>query len=143
MSVVDAPLSLPAKKFQSDGKAHKTNLKALEEFAQVIYGQLVPVGVIAPYAGVTAPTGWILCDGAAVSRTTYYTLYTIIGTQYGAGDGSTTFNVPNLKAAGAADMRVPVGAGTGVTQGTTTGTILSNAATAQGKGVAVNFIIKA
>lgn len=55
------------------------------------------LGFIQPYAGASAPTGWLLCDGSAVSRTTYSALFGLIGTNYGAGDGSTTFNVPNLK----------------------------------------------
>jgi microcystin-dependent protein len=54
-------------------------------------------GFIQPYAGTAAPTGWLLCDGSAVSRTTYADLFTLIGITYGAGDGTTTFNVPNLK----------------------------------------------
>jgi microcystin-dependent protein len=57
----------------------------------------VPSGVISAYGGSSAPTGYLLCDGTAVSRTTYSALYAIVGTTYGSGDGSTTFNVPNLK----------------------------------------------
>ena len=57
----------------------------------------VPSGVIFDYAGATAPTGFLLCDGSAVSRTTYADLFTIIGTTYGAGDGSTTFNLPDCE----------------------------------------------
>lgn len=57
---------------------------------------LLPTGVILPYGGVTAPTNFLLCDGSAVSRTTYANLFTVIGTRYGAGNGSTTFNVPKL-----------------------------------------------
>lgn len=53
-------------------------------------------GVIEAYAGNTAPEGYLLCNGQAVSRTTYANLYAQIGTTYGAGNGSTTFNVPNL-----------------------------------------------
>jgi microcystin-dependent protein len=48
-------------------------------------------------AGSTAPTGWLLCDGTAVSRTTYSDLFAITSTTYGIGDNSTTFNLPNLK----------------------------------------------
>lgn len=58
-----------------------------------------PVGVIQAYAGATAPTGWLLCDGAAVSRTTYAALFAVCSTAYGAGNGSTTFNLPNFKGA--------------------------------------------
>lgn len=57
----------------------------------------VPSGVISAFAGSTAPTGWLICDGTAVSRSTYSALFAIVGTTYGSGDGSTTFNLPNLK----------------------------------------------
>ena len=57
---------------------------------------VVPTGVFLPYGGLTAPSGWLLCDGSAVSRTTYANLFAVIGTRYGAGNGSTTFNVPKL-----------------------------------------------
>ena len=53
-------------------------------------------GVIQLYAGNSAPNGWLICNGQAVSRTTYAALFAVIGTTYGAGDGSTTFNIPNL-----------------------------------------------
>jgi len=66
-----------------------------------------PVGAVIPYSSSTAPTGWFIADGSAVSRTTYLDLFDLIGTQYGGGDGSTTFNLPNLKG------RVPVGYNTG------------------------------
>lgn len=57
----------------------------------------LPAGVIVPYGGTAAPTGWLLCYGQAVSRTTYATLFSAISTTYGTGDGSTTFNVPDLR----------------------------------------------
>lgn len=78
-------------------------------------GQATPVGTVNAYAGATAPDGWLLCNGAAVSRTTYAALYAVIGTTYGAGDGSTTFNVPNLT------NRVPVGSGGTYSAGNTGG----------------------
>lgn len=56
-----------------------------------------PAGAIVPWVVATAPSGWLMCNGAAVSRTTYATLFSVIGTTYGAGDGSTTFNVPDLR----------------------------------------------
>jgi microcystin-dependent protein len=64
-----------------------------------------PAGVITQYGGTTAPTGWLLCQGQAISRVNalYTRLFTAIGTNYGVGDGSTTFNVPNLQG------RIPVG----------------------------------
>ena len=57
----------------------------------------VPTGTILPFAGSTIPSGFLACNGAAVSRTTYSTLYSAIGTTYGTGDGSTTFNLPNAE----------------------------------------------
>ena len=56
----------------------------------------VPTGCVQAFAGSTTPQGWLLCDGSAVSRTDYAALYAVIGTTYGAGNGSTTFNLPNL-----------------------------------------------
>lgn len=55
-------------------------------------------GFVAPFAGAALPDGWLACDGSAVSRSQYPELYAAIGTAYGAGDGSTTFNVPELRA---------------------------------------------
>lgn len=55
-----------------------------------------PAGIVMPFAGSVAPQGYLFCDGSAVSRTTYATLFAVIGTTYGSGDGSTTFNVPDL-----------------------------------------------
>lgn len=54
------------------------------------------IGSIVMYAGSVAPTGWLLCDGSAVSRTTYQSLFDAIGTTHGEGDGTTTFNLPNI-----------------------------------------------
>ena len=56
----------------------------------------VPAGTMITFAGKTVPTGYLLCNGAAVSRTTYARLFAAIGTTYGAGDGSTTFNLPDV-----------------------------------------------
>lgn len=64
-------------------------------------------GIIQMFAGATPPSGWLVCDGSAVSRTTYATLFAAIGTTWGTGDGSTTFNLPDLRG------RAPIGAGTG------------------------------
>jgi microcystin-dependent protein len=66
------------------------------EFIQALASILVPVGCVQAYAGNTVPNGWLLCDGSAVSRTDYADLYVVIGDTYGSGDGSTTFNLPNL-----------------------------------------------
>src|SRR3990167_4049843 len=65
-----------------------------------------PAGVIVDYGVTSAPSGWLLCDGSAVSRSTYADLFTAIATAYGVGDGSTTFNLPDFRG------RVAVGLGT-------------------------------
>lgn len=57
----------------------------------------LPAGAVIPYAGSAAPAGWLLCGGQAVSRSDYAALFAIIGTTYGAGNGSTTFNLPDLR----------------------------------------------
>jgi microcystin-dependent protein len=57
----------------------------------------IPAGTILEYAGSSAPSGYLLCQGGAVSRTTYSALFAIIGTTYGVGDGSTTFNLPDKR----------------------------------------------
>lgn len=60
-------------------------------------GEDLPIGSIVRFGGSTIPTGWLLCDGSAVSRATYSELFAAIGINYGAGDNSTTFNLPNSK----------------------------------------------
>jgi microcystin-dependent protein len=87
-----------------------------------------PVGVMTEYAGSTAPAGWDLCQGQLVSRTgTYAALFAVIGTTYGVGDGSTTFNLPDMREAS------PYGAGTWTTTtGTTHGAITAHDARALG-----------
>lgn len=59
----------------------------------------LPVGSITAYAGTNIPTGYLNCDGSTVSRTVYADLFSAIGTTWGAGDGSTTFNIPDLRSA--------------------------------------------
>lgn len=56
----------------------------------------MPTGTVLSFAGNTIPENYLLCDGSAVSRSTYANLFKVIGTTYGAGDGSSTFNLPNL-----------------------------------------------
>ena len=57
----------------------------------------IPTGVILPFGGSTVPEGFLLCNGAAISRTTYAKLFAAIGTLYGASDGATTFNLPDMR----------------------------------------------
>lgn len=60
-------------------------------------GQSSPIGSVVDFAGTVAPAGWMLCYGQALNRTTYAKLFAVIGTTFGAGDGSTTFNLPDLR----------------------------------------------
>lgn len=75
----------------------------------------LPAGSIIQWSSNTAPANWLICDGSAVSRSVYSSLFAVIGTTYGTGDGSTTFNLPDLRG------RVPVGKNGG-TFGTLAGT---------------------
>jgi microcystin-dependent protein len=71
----------------------------------------VPAGVVIDFSGSTIPEGYLLCDGSEVSRTTYARLFTLIGTTYGAGDGSTTFRLPDCRGR----ISIGVGQGSGLT----------------------------
>ena len=97
-----------------------TTTAAINQTSAIAAGNKVPTAAMMPFAGATAPSGWLLCNGAAVGRTTYADLFLIIGTTYGTGDGSTTFNIPDCR------QRFPLGvaaSGTGSTLGGTGGTI--------------------
>lgn len=67
------------------------------KLAAAVQALLLPPGAISAYTASTAPTGWLVCDGSQVNRTTYADLYAIIGTKYGSGDGATTFHLPDLR----------------------------------------------
>lgn len=66
---------------------------------------LVATGMVVMFGGAAAPSGWLLCDGSEVSRTTYGDLFNVIGTIYGVGDDTTTFNLPDMRG------RAPYGIG--------------------------------
>lgn len=100
---------------------NRTN-RVWEEFngSSWVEKRVEPPGIIKAYGGSTAPRGHLMCNGDAVSRTTYADLYAIIGTNYGTGDGSSTFNLPDLR------QRFPLGkagSGTGSSLGQTGGSI--------------------
>jgi hypothetical protein len=90
-------------------------------------------GMIMIWATSTAPTGWFVCDGTAVSRTTYTVLFAIIGSTYGNGDGVNTFNLPDMRS------RFPLGTsgtyGLGTTGGSMTQTLTSNQLPAHSHGI--------
>ena len=83
------------------GTKWNQNATILDQFVSMA----MPIGAILDFAGANAPSGWLICDGRAISRTTYAALFAVIGGFYGAGDGSTTFNLPNVNG------RALVGAG--------------------------------
>ena len=99
--------------------------------AQSTADRAAPTGVVQAYLGTSAPTGWLLCDGTAVSRSTYSALFTLFGTRYGSGDGSTTFNLPDLRSQfirGAADTVTLSGSVAGSNTHSHTGTTSSDGA---------------
>jgi microcystin-dependent protein len=83
-----------------------------------------PTGVINMWGTGTAPSGWLLCDGTAVNRTTYAALFAVISTTFGVGDGSTTFNLPNYT------NRMPYGTTVGATGGTADAVVVTHTHTA-------------
>lgn len=111
-SVIDTDPALTANSDASipSQKAVKTYVDAGGSAANL--QRLLPTGTILPYAAAAAPSFFLLCDGSAVSRTIYAALFAVIGTTYGAGNGSTTFNLPDARG------RVILGAGTGTKVGT-------------------------
>jgi microcystin-dependent protein len=84
-------------------------------------------GEVKPFAGTAAPAGYLLCFGQAISRTNYVGLFTVLGTTYGAGDGSTTFNLPDLRGRVAAGLDNMGGSAAGRLSAVIGGTILGAA----------------
>ena len=82
-------------------------LQAIEDLKLAVQNPS-PTGMVALWDNDNIPDGWLLCNGAAVSRTTYAALFAKLGTRHGAGDGSSTFNLPDMR------DRYPIGAGTNV-----------------------------
>jgi microcystin-dependent protein len=100
-------MSLPALPVGADTRSITERVNVLIRDYNRGPQRLVPPGTVLPFAGAAAPEGFLLCDGAAVSRSTYADLFAAIGTSHGAGNGSTTFNLPDLRgrvAAGRDDM---------------------------------------
>ena len=88
----DADFSAPV-----SGSKLSAVMVMLSKWRNYISRALVPTGTVLAFAGSSAPSGFLLCDGRAVSRTTYTSLFSVIGTTYGSGDGSTTFNLPDMR----------------------------------------------
>lgn len=90
----------------SSGAAAAPSFRAIVS-ADLSSGIVAPTGAIIPYAGTSVPSGWVECTGTAASRTDFADLFAAIGTTWGAGNGTTTFNVPDLRG------RAIIGDGTG------------------------------
>ena len=71
--------------------------KSMKKILSTLLSRTFMLGEIQLFSTATLPPGWLLCNGAAVSRTSYSKLFNLIGTTYGSGDGSTTFNLPDLR----------------------------------------------
>lgn len=99
------------------------NVTAEDLTAALALAFAFPTGIVLPHAGSIVPSGWLSCDGSLVSRTTYAELFTAIGINFGAGDGSTTFKLPDMRG------RVPLGAGQGVFTETVVQSTAVNAST--------------
>lgn len=105
---IDSSASEAVVKFRN--KASDANIQLLDTNSSAsLNNAFVPTGTLLMWGTTSAPTGYLICDGSAVSRTTYAALFAVISTTYGSGDGSTTFNLPNLKG------KVPVGRDSGDT----------------------------
>jgi microcystin-dependent protein len=89
----------------ADENAINAVLAAIEAAINAV--PIVSSGTIVGYAGAILPDGWLLCDGSAISRTTYAALFAAIGTTWGSGDGGSTFNLPDMRG------RIAIGAGAG------------------------------
>lgn len=84
----------------SDNSSRLATTAFVQQLVGLIAGAIpaaTPPGTVSAYAGATAPAGYLVCDGSAISRSTYSALFAAIGTTYGVGNGSTTFNVPDLR----------------------------------------------
>jgi len=81
----------------STDAVNKSQLDAVKTSAETYADAIIPKGSIFPFAGITAPSGFLMCDGSAVSRTEYAALFAVIGTYYGEGDETTTFNLPDYR----------------------------------------------
>lgn len=100
------------------GKFHQQgSLDVLGDIYHRDGNMVEPAGLIVPFAGSVAPAGWLIANGALVSRTTYYRLFGVFGTRYGAGDGTNTFALPDLKG------RIPVGVDTAQSEFTPLGLV--------------------
>lgn len=99
------PTANTISKFDLNAKMNSTDMTDADvetymedvDYNPMLVNDTVPIGAIQAFGGANAPKNWLICDGSAVSRTTYAKLFSVIGTTYGAGDSATTFNLPDLR----------------------------------------------
>lgn len=115
----DRTLSISAATTSAAGSMSSADKTKLDGIATGANNYAHPTGSVQMYAGRDAPAGWLACDGSAVARSTYADLYAVVGILYGAGDGSTTFNLPDMRGRTA----IGVGQGTWLTNRTLGGMI--------------------
>lgn len=99
-AIFSTPYSFKAATVAADGVDSpiiKDQSIELADLSAKVAEALTPCGSVLPYVGTTAPPGWLLCDGVAVSRQQYSTLFAIMGTSHESGDGTTTFNLPDYR----------------------------------------------
>lgn len=99
----DVELWIDTSEYMAVFKYKDPNTQKWEIVNSTVTGDTLPIGAIIPYSSDNIPDNWLLADGRAVSRIEYKKLFDVIGVTYGSGDGSTTFNLPNLKG------KIPVG----------------------------------
>ena len=116
-------LASPSTDYDAANKLYVDSAITIVE-AEIAAINQVLTGTIQMWPTVTAPTGYLLCTGTAVSRTTYAALFAVIGTTFGVGDGSTTFNLPNYT------NRMPYGTTIGTTGGSADAIVVSHTHTA-------------
>lgn len=95
--LVDGYEVLDENDMASDDDTALSTQQAIKAYVDSAVSGGIPSGTVAWYAATAAPTGWLECDGRLISRTTYADLFTAIGTTFSAGDGSTTFGIPDLR----------------------------------------------
>ena len=133
-----------AKRTELEQKANRSELAPLATKSEVEIA--CPVGTVHAFAGVSAPNGWLLCNGQAVSRSQFSRLFSVISTRYGGGDGWSTFNVPDMRdrfieGAYSYNVGTPLSAGIPNITGTFSGTAPDTASGAFSMdGVAIGYI---
>ena len=123
VNATHTPTANTISKFDLNAKMNSTDMTDAQidafmddiPYAPMVINDTVPIGAIQAFGGANAPKNWLICNGSAVSRTTYAKLFSVIGTTYGQGDGATTFNLPNLAG------KVAVGSGTDYVLGSSGG----------------------